>query len=697
MDYFNYFLPAIEHLGMAGYWLVLLISLLESLAFVGVIVPGSMLVVVAGFLSAHGYFDIGDLIWFAAIGAIIGDGASYYLGTKGTKFFRNENKILKLSHSDRGKMFFKKHGNKSVFLGRFIGPVRPIIPFIAGLSKMDKKSFFFWNVVSAFLWAVAHLLAGYFFGGAAKAIEAWSTRAGVFMLFLFLFLLLIWLIIKKSGRAFDFSKSIFYSVKEAIMLNPDVIRFAGSHPLFFGFIKQRINFKKFSGLPLTLLVIAFAYITSILFGVAKNVITSGPIIAADVRVENLLYAFRDFELVKVFTWITVLAKWEIILSFAAVSSLILWFWRKRLYIIPLWVTIAGGGLSNLMGKIAFHRNRPEVALYNENTFSFPSGHSTIAVAFFGFIVYILLRRARRWEYKINILFGGLALILSVGLSRLYLGVHFLSDVWGGYLLGLLWLVIGIAIAEWLTSRGKTEHYSPPQWIKIVSCGLIAAEIAFYSVFALNYDPEINKKAESAGIMTTSGIADFLGLNQLPRFTETIIGENQEPISLIIIAREDQSLIGSIRAVGWHLADRIDISSFARFEKAAILKEDYPTAPMTPSFWNYKVNDFGFEKQTDAKNASERHHARFWRTEFETVDGARVYVGTASLDMGMKWLITHKIKSDIDTEREFLFNDFKDKGLILNYEKIQSVPPTLGKNFLGDQFFTDGKLYLIVLN
>ena len=74
----------------------------------------------------------------------------------------------------------------------------------------------------------------------------------------------------------------------------------------------------------------------------------------------------------------------------------------------------------------------------------------------------------------------------------------------------------------------------------------------------------------------------------------------------------------------------------------------------------------------------------------------MYVGTASLDIGMKWFITHKIKSDIDTEREFLFVDLENGRLILNYEKIQSVVPVLGRNFLGDQFFTDGKLYLIVL-
>lgn len=696
MDYLNYFLPAVEHLGVFGYWLVLLVSLLESLAFVGVIVPGSLLVITAGFLSAHGYFDIGDLIWFAAIGAILGDGISYYLGTKGTRFFRNENKILKLNHLDRGKGFFKKHGNKSVFLGRFIGPVRPIIPFVAGLSKMDKKSFIFWNVISAFLWAAANLFLGYFFGGAAKSIEAWSTRAGVFMLFLFLILLFIWLIIKKSSRFFEFAKSVALSIKEAILKNEDVRELIKNHPIFFGFARQRLNIRKFSGLPLTLLVIAFLYISSILFGVAKNIITSGPIIAADVRVENLLYAFRDFELVKIFTWITVLAKWQIIISFAATISLTLWLWKRKSYIIPLWVTIVGSGLSNMIGKIAFHRERPEVALYAENTFSFPSGHSTIAVAFFGFIIYILLRHARKWEYKINIFFGGLAIILAVGLSRLYLGVHFLSDVWGGYLLGLLWLVVGIVISEWLNSLGKPAPYSPNRRIKVISFILIALELAFYGVSAFNYNPAVNKRVESFETIIVSEAPDFLGGNGLPRFTETLIGESQEPISFIIAAKDDQRLIDSMMSAGWHLADRVDVSSVARLAKSAISKEDYPEAPMTPSFWNSKVNDFGFEKPTAAKNVRERHHARFWRTQFETVDGRRLYVGAASFDVGMKWFITHKIKPDIDTEREVLLADLESGGLVLGYEKQQSVEPTLGKNFSGDQFFTDGKLYSIVL-
>ena len=561
---------------------------------------------------------------------------------------------------------------------------------------MDRLPFFFWNIISAFLWATAYLLAGYFFGGAVKAIEVWSTRARVFLIFLFLILFLVWFVIKKSGRFFDVFKSILISIREAVAANPDIKRFVSQHPIFFGFIRHRINLKKFSGLSLTLLFIAFAYTLSLFFGVVRNVIVSNQIIASDIRVENLFYAFRDLELIKIFTWITLIGKWQMISSLVFTAVLILWLRRKRIYIIPLFITIAGSELFNLIGKIAIHRERPELAFYAENTFSFPSGHSTIAMSFFGFIIYILLRRKRKLKYKINILFSGITLILLIGLSRLYLGVHFLSDVWGGYLLGLLWLVIGISVSEWLISRDKPAFYSPPRKIKLISLALIFAQVAFYAGFAFNYNPPINKETGETKQAIIATPSDLPGDNRLLRFTETLFGENQEPVSFVIVAKNDQSLIKSMRTAGWFLADQISLHSFVLFEKSAFLKKDYSTAPITPSFWDYHINDMGFEKPTEANNARERHHSRFWKTQFETPEGDRVYVGTASLDIGMKWLITHKIKSDIDTEREFLFSDLRKAGLVSSYEKIQSVAPTLGENFLGDQFFTDGKLYLIVL-
>ena len=118
--------------------------------------------------------------------------------------------------------------------------------------------------------------------------------------------------------------------------------------------------------------------------------------------------------------------------------------------------------------------------------------------------------------------------------------------------------------------------------------------------------------------------------------------------------------------------------------------------MTPSFWNAQVHNFGFEKPTKIDEVSQRHHARFWKTYYQIKPGGYIYVGTTSLDKGIKWGITHKIKPDIDTEREFLFQDLMATGFVSRFSKQQFVPPLSGENFAGDAFFTDGKSYLLFL-
>lgn len=210
---------------------------------------------------------------------------------------------------------------------------------------------------------------------------------------------------------------------------------------------------------------------------------------ADAGAEKIFYSFREPRLTTVFVWISLLAKWQVALNFAAISSLILWLWKKRAFAVSLWIIIIGGGLSGYISKLAFSRQRPGAALYIEDTFSFPSAHSIIAVAFFGFIIYIFIRDARKRERKILALFGGLTLILSIGISRLYLGAHFLSDVLGGYILGSFWLAMGVIVAEQLNSRRKMEMSTvPSRRIKIISGALILSGLVFYISFALVYKP-----------------------------------------------------------------------------------------------------------------------------------------------------------------------------------------------------------------
>jgi undecaprenyl-diphosphatase len=90
-------------------------------------------------------------------------------------------------------------------------------------------------------------------------------------------------------------------------------------------------------------------------------------------------------------------------------------------------------------KLAFHRPRPELAFLHLETYSFPSGHSTAATAAFGAVAFLLWPRAGTVRRRVALVVAAVGLICLVGFSRLYLGVHYLSDVLAGFALGAVWL------------------------------------------------------------------------------------------------------------------------------------------------------------------------------------------------------------------------------------------------------------------
>ncbi len=172
----------LAHLGGWGYLALFLIALVESLIVFGSFIPGSVGIIFAGFLASQGYYSFWLLVLLSALGGIIGDSLSYWAGSHGARFFKEGNRFLKIKHLERGKRFFANYGDKSILWGRFTGPLRPIIPFIAGVTNMDKKRFQAWNIGSAFVWVLFHLSLGYFFGTSLEAIEKWSPFAGLGLL-----------------------------------------------------------------------------------------------------------------------------------------------------------------------------------------------------------------------------------------------------------------------------------------------------------------------------------------------------------------------------------------------------------------------------------------------------------------------------------------------------------------------------------
>ena len=186
-----------EHPAWSGLF-VFLIAFSESLFVIGIIVPGTILMFGVGTLVGTGVLDIQDTLLIAFLGAVAGDGVSYWIGVRYHHQFES---IWPLKnnphHIEHGKSYFKKHGGKSVFFGRFIGPVRPFIPAIAGMMGMPVKYFIFVNVLSAAIWSPFYLLPGIVFGSSIDLALIVGARLIVFFLAMFFFwLLIVWLVRK---------------------------------------------------------------------------------------------------------------------------------------------------------------------------------------------------------------------------------------------------------------------------------------------------------------------------------------------------------------------------------------------------------------------------------------------------------------------------------------------------------------------
>ena len=153
----------ISHFSWLGPWFFFLGATAEALPIIGTFLPGATIVTFGGFAAAHGYFSLDQVLIFSIIGAIIGDTISYYIGAHGGKLIRRK-KIISDALLQKGENFFHKYGNQSLLWGRFIGPIRSIIPFMAGISKVKQETFWLWNIISGVIWGIVYVLLGYFSG-----------------------------------------------------------------------------------------------------------------------------------------------------------------------------------------------------------------------------------------------------------------------------------------------------------------------------------------------------------------------------------------------------------------------------------------------------------------------------------------------------------------------------------------------------
>ena len=221
------------------------------------------------------------------------------------------------------------------------------------------------------------------------------------------------------------------------------------YPTLTRWVAARLTTERFSGLPLTVLAGLLVVNVLTLSEVAENIVNTEPMVQVDQWFTHLLFQARTSQLSTFFYAATQLGSVYVTVGAVILGTIILFWQHKNRSVYILWGVIAGVTLFVQVGKRTFVRARPlEVGYYHETGYSFPSGHSATAMALYGLLGYWFIRRSHRKRNQVLIGLGAVGMILLVGFSRIYLGVHFLSDVLGGYLVGICWLIVGIALTEW---------------------------------------------------------------------------------------------------------------------------------------------------------------------------------------------------------------------------------------------------------
>ncbi len=228
------------------------------------------------------------------------------------------------------------------------------------------------------------------------------------------------------------------------------------------------------GLPLALGLLIAAVCWFAFFGVVEDYVTGEPLVQADLRLITLIQTLREPALNQVMLFLTYLGNWQVITVGSAVFAILLYLSRQWWWLGAFATSILGDQLLSQATKFAFHRERPNLdsALLPAVGSSFPSGHALVAFAFYGFIACYAVGKTRSWRVKTLIFTVFIPLILGIGFSRIYLGVHWPSDVIASFALGPAWVatVLVVFSLTWKpTPQESIRHLSP--WLAVLGAGI----------------------------------------------------------------------------------------------------------------------------------------------------------------------------------------------------------------------------------
>lgn len=444
MDFFTHYLqPLSIWLYDNPHWALLvtfLISFSESLAIVGSIIPGSVTMTAIGILAGSGVMRIDLTLLAAALGAIAGDTASYALGYK---FHHRLVYIWPFSRYPHwlkyGKEYFRKHGGKSVLIGRFIGPLRSIIPVIAGMMHMNHWQFLVANVVSAIGWSILYVMPGILIGAAGSELS--TERASMLFMVVILFLVAVWglsIAVKWLLKHLHFFfRTTLHSFWYNACANSQLSRwFKTITP------QHETEYHLTAGLVI-LFLCSFLTIILLSFLVIQNIWIQ----SVNVPVNLFLQSIRSPSFDYFFVFIELIIH-PLSLGILTLSISIYFIYQKDWRTLLFWLSLVVSSII-IVSFTAWVIKIPSIDSHHALSLKpayYPDIYLTLATSLLGFLIfYISARYLTVLTLGIRIVF--VMVLFLAGISILYLGDNWLTSVVIAYFTGLC-----ICIGHWIWFR-----------------------------------------------------------------------------------------------------------------------------------------------------------------------------------------------------------------------------------------------------
>ena len=441
-----------EALGPWTYALVAVMAFLETGAFVGLVAPGEFTVIVGGVVAGQGEIDIVPLIGLAWVSCVLGDSASFLLGRRlGRAFLVKHGPKVRIDEDTLEKVesYFDRHGGKTVLIGRFIGLVRAVAPFVAGSSGMRYRQFLPFSILGTGLWATTFSLLGFFFYRSFEEVANYAGRATLAFGTLVAIVVGTVYLYRRFRKEEERRKAAAWLQRQArrpllrplaAVVRPLYRRVLRPAARFLApevrFLWHRVTPGDGRGIELTT-ALAVAAVGSYAFALSIVDVVDpgyrGPT-RFDVRVDDLADGIRTGVGADIAEVVTVLGAGPVVFGLVAVA-LVLLAWRRRPYeLVTLLVGTVIVYFAVHITKAAVDRPRPSGSLVDTMGSALPSGHAAYATIYVVMGI-IAARILSGIVSQAALVIGTLAVAALIGATRVYLGAHYYSDVVAGWALG----------------------------------------------------------------------------------------------------------------------------------------------------------------------------------------------------------------------------------------------------------------------